>query len=211
MKKSEQVFSSFIRNSDFLNDLECVLSFDKDKIELFSDIMIRSKYRSYYFYNMSKFIADTKTSQEKSLSILRILDYFAYTIIPKHNKEDILQALDELFESRVDLSNLEFIINKFNENSIREKLKILDLIDDEIGTINPHFKNITFNIQNRFVMKDNEIIYRLPIATVEFNITKENDSKYIMELLGEDIDQLINGLKDIQKKLIKISIEEKGG
>jgi low affinity Fe/Cu permease len=205
MKKSELIFSPYLRHPGFFDDIEKILSFNKDEILSLLQNYLRSKYRSYYFLNIDKFAAAMQLSNNDAISIIRIFDYFAFQVIPKYDKKEITSALEDILPQAENLENYEIIIDKFKLNETREILQVLDLIDDEIGNINPHFRNITYNIQNRLVFKDIMIVKKIPIVTMEFNTTDDSNIKCIMELLEEDIDKLIKGLKNIKNKLSKMS------
>lgn len=203
MKKSELIFSPYLRHPGFFDDIEKILSFNKDEILSLLQNYLRSKYRSYYFVNIDKFATALQLSTNDAISIIRIFDYFAFQVVPKYDKKEIISALEELLSEKANLENYEIIIDKFMINETQEILQVLDLIDDEIGNINPHFRNITYNIQNRLVFKDTMIVKKIPVVTMEFNTSNDSNTKCVMELLDEDIDRLIEGLKSIKSKLKK--------
>jgi len=205
MKKSELIFSPYLRHPGFFDDIEKILSFNKDEILSLLQNYLRSKYRSYYFVNIDKFTTALQLSTNDAISIIRIFDYLAFQVVPKYDKKEIISALEELLSEKTNLENYEIIIDKFKISETQEILQVLDLIDDEIGNINPHFRNITYNIQNRLVFKDTMIVKKIPIVTMEFNTSNDSNPKCVLELLDEDIDRLIEGLKSIKSKFKKMS------
>ncbi len=181
-----------------MKDLEFSLNLSQDDLQSILDVYLKSKYRTYYHYhnNLKQFAKKINLSPDEAHKVIHVLDYFAYRIVSEHEIQDILAALDEIGLKKSDkLVNFLQTLKK-----AKKTLEILDLIDDEVGTINPHFHNLTFNIQNRIVLKDNKVIENLPIVLLQIN-TSQNDSDNIIELLNDDLDSLIDGLNEIKKKL----------
>ena len=196
MKKSELIFGQLVNRPNFMKDLEFSLNLSQDDLQSILDVYLKSKYRTYYHDNLKKFAKKINLSVDEALKVVHVLDYFAYRIVSEHEIKDILSALDEIGLKKSDkLVNFLQTLKK-----AKKTLEILDLIDDEVGTINPHFHNLTFNIQNRIVLKDNKVIENLPIVLLQIN-TSQNDSDNIIELLNDDLDSLIDGLNEIKKKL----------
>ena len=196
MKKSELIFGLLVNRSHFMKDLEFSLNLSQDDLQSILDVYLKSKYRTYYHVNLKQFAKKINLSPDEAHKIIHVLDYFAYRIVSEHEIKDILSALDEIGLKKSDkLVNFLQTLKK-----AKKTLEILDLIDDEVGTINPHFHNLTFNIQNRIVLKDNKVIENLPIVLLQIN-TSQNDSDNIIELLNDDLDSLIDGLNEIRKKL----------
>ena len=189
MKKSELIFGKLANSPPFMKDLEFSLNLTQDNLQSILDVYLKSKYRNYYHHNLKKFAKKINLSVDEALKVVHVLDYFAYRIVPEYEIKDIISSLNEIGLKSDNLVNFLQTLKK-----AKKTLEILDLIDDEIGTINPHFHTLTFNIQNRIVLKDNKIIETLPIVLLKIN--NEN-----IELLNDDLDTLIDGLNEIKKKL----------
>lgn len=198
MEKPELIFGNFADSKSFIRDLHIFLESSQEELELIVDTFLKSKYRYYYHYRLKEFSNIINSSIEDAHKILHLLDLFAYTTVKKYEVDIILSAIEHLTSEKS--NNMADFLNKLKDNEIQERLKTLDLIDDEIGTINPHYRTITFNIQNRIVVKDKEVIANIPIVTLQVNTTgKEKDNA--IELTYDDLDKLIKELNEVKKRV----------
>ena len=148
MKKLELIFGQLTNSLSFMKDLEFSLNLPQDNLQSILDIYLKSKYRAYYHDNLKQFSKKINLSVDEALKVIHVLDYFAYRVVPENEIQDILSALNEIGLKKSD--NLVNFLETLKK--AKKTLEILDLIDDEVGTINPHFRNLTFNIQNRIVL-----------------------------------------------------------
>lgn len=197
MKKSEILFGNFATNSAFIRDMNFLADTPQDVLDFALDIFLKSKYRSYYHIYIKKFAKNIKLTTEDAHTFLHLLFYFGYVVVPKYEVPEIILALREIVSDKAD--NLNSFLTKLKDKKTQEIFEILDLVDDEIGDINPHYENVTFNLQNRIVLRENKIIKNLPIITLQF-ITSEEDGNNILELLEDDLDSLIEKLNDLKQK-----------
>ncbi len=201
MKKAELVFGKYSQNPPFLKDLKSMLSLSKESMENILDVYLSSEYRMYYHRHVDKFSEKTGLETTFAHTLTHLLDLFAYLIVPKDDVDNIIEALKEI--EIFDNHNLEIaepFLSKLKDDETQKILDTLDLIDDEIGGINPRFSNITYNIQNRVVIKNDKIIKRFPVATIHLD-TMEDDS-LILEVLEDDIDSIMETLEQIKKHLL---------
>ena len=82
---------------------------------------------------------------------------------------------------------------------------MLRLIDDEIGTLNPHFDNLTYSIQERIVVQNDKIIKKIPLVLLKIDVSDNSDKSVAIELLEDDLDKLIEGLGEVKKTLKLLS------
>ena len=205
MKKSELIFGRLSSNPGFLSDLSFFVDLSKEKLDQGLEVFLNSKYRFSCHNDLDSFAENLDLSLEKAHAVTHLIDILAYQLIPKYEIKDIVVAINELTQDKA--VNVEYILNKLKSSEVKEILDIMDLVDDEIGTINPHFKNITYNIQERIVVKDDKIIKKIAIVLLKIDVGDKEKSIGI-EFLGDDLDKLINGLGNIKKKLNLLSVRE---
>ena len=127
-----------------------------------------------------------------------MLDFFSYTIIPQYEINDIVKALNEITEKKFTLKKF---IEKLKNKKTQDILRELDLIDDEIGNINPHYEEIEYSIQERKVLKDNKVLKSFPVIILQIITSSEESNKNVIELLEDDLDHIIDEFNDIKRKL----------
>ncbi len=198
MKKSELIFRNLSKEVAFIEDISFMLSIPENKLLDVLDVYLQSQYRAYYHKHLGKFSDKIKLPIDDAHSLILLLDLLAYRIVPKHEVKDVLSALNEMTDKKAEV--LRNFLNKLKEKSTQEILENLDLIDNEIGNLNPHIRDIEFNLQNRVVLKGNTIIKKIPVVTLQL-ITNNNKDKNIVELLEDDLDNLIKGLNEVKEKL----------
>lgn len=196
MKKSEEIFSSLAINLGFKKDI-LFLNTLSDKLGHILDIYLDSKYRNYYHYG-NKFAKLIDVEEKDSHRIWHTLDFLCYSIIPDHETNDIIEALNEITGEKL---NLKGFIEKLKDEQTQNILKELDLIDDEIGTINPKYIKLNYNIQERKVLKDNKVIKSFPLVTLQIVTSKEEPDEFVVELLEEDLNRIIEDFNEIKRKL----------
>lgn len=196
MKKSEEIFNSLAINLGFKKDV-LFLNTLSDKLGHILDIYLDSKYRDYYHYG-NKFAKLIDVDEKDSHRIWHLLDFLCYTIIPDYETKDIVEALNEITEKKLDLNKF---FEKLKDEKTQNILKELDLIDDEIGNINPQYVRLEYNIQERKILKDNRVIKSLPLVTLQIITSKDEPDEFVVELIEEDLDRIIDDFNGIKRKL----------
>lgn len=198
MKKSELIFGSLRDNVSFIESIKYLSNLSENELLSIQKAYLESKYRYYYHDHPDKFLEITDLSFKEAHGLFHLIDLLSYRIIPNHSVQDIILAMNELISEKV--NNLGGFLKRFKSKATQEVLKNLDLIDDEIGSTNPHFGFVSYTIQNRMIFKNNKIIERLPIVLLKIETSKD-DNFDVIEFLEDDIDSLVEELSEIKKKL----------
>lgn len=202
MKQSEKVFGRLASNPSFKKDI-LFLNKLSNKFDQILKTYLKSQYREFFHYG-DEFAKLIDLPIKDSHRLWHLLDLFGYSIVPNYETDDIIEALNEITEIKLSLKTF---IEKLKDEKSQDLLKELDLINDEIGKINPHYAKLIFNIQERKVFKDNKVIKNFPIITLQIATSSEESDENVFELLEEDVDRIIDEFNDIKRKL-KILKEE---
>ena len=198
MKKSEKIFGNLVNNPSFKSDISLLNQLLSNKLEQILKIYLKSKYRGYYHNYGDKFATLIDIPIRDSHKLWHLLDFFSYTIIPQYEINDIVKALNEITEKKFTLKKF---IEKLKNKKTQDILRELDLIDDEIGNINPHYEEIEYSIQERKVLKDNKVLKSFPVIILQIITSSEESNKNVIELLEDDLDHIIDEFNDIKRKL----------
>ena len=198
MKKSEKIFGNLVNNPSFQSDILLLNQLLSNKLEQILKIYLKSKYRGYYHNYGDKFATLIDIPIRDSHKLWHLLDFFSYTIIPQYEINDIVKALNEITEKKFTLKKF---IEKLKNKKTQDILRELDLIDDEIGNINPHYEEIEYSIQERKVLKDNKVLKSFPVIILQIITSSEESNKNVIELLEDDLDHIIDEFNDIKRKL----------
>lgn len=197
METAKKVFRNLASDQTFINDI-LLLNKLSDKLNQILDTYLDSKYRDYYHDLAEKFTDLIGLSKKDSHIIWHLLDFFSYRVIPENELQDIEVALNEITD---DKSKLSGFLEKLKDEKTQNKLNELDLIDDEIGNVNPHYKTIEYSLQDRKVIKDNKLLSNFPVVTMRIITSKEELDENVIELLEDDVDKLITKLNNIKKEI----------
>ena len=85
----------------------------------------------------------------------------------------------------------------------------MDLIDDQIGLINPHMPRINYYLDQRVVFHKEEIINKFSVILFQLKTRHNPEKDLVFELTEYDIDHFINRLTLIKKELEKLSSQTK--
>ena len=198
MKKSEKIFGNLVNKPSFKSDILLLNQLLSNKLEQILKIYLKSKYRGYYHNYGDKFATLIDIPIRDSHKLWHLLDFFSYTIIPQYEINDIVKALNEITEKKFTLKKF---IEKLKNKKTQDILRELDLIDDEIGNINPHYEEIEYSIQERKVLKDNKVLKSFPVIILQIITSSEESNKNVIELLEDDLDHIIDEFNDIKRKL----------
>ncbi|HKJ69620.1 MAG TPA: hypothetical protein VKA68_16810 [bacterium] len=203
MNDFEKVFGKYANSKVFLNDLEDFLTLTANKKEKLLSAFISSEYRTYYCLHSRNLAELLEVEDEKAHSIYHVFDFIAYKILKDNTVEEIIAAFNSKDYNKKDISSTGIILQKLDSPELEEQLTNLDIIDDEIGAINPHWPLIEFHIDTRAIYKAGRIIKTLPLALIQFKARHDDENKITMELTADDIDLIIDSLTDIKQKLLE--------
>ena len=199
MEKSQLVFGSLINNDAFKKSIKLLSSLSEGKLLSIQKTYLESKYRTYYHDHLDKFSKTIDLSLPETHALIHTIDFLAYRIVQDYSVQDIISAISELISENAE--QLNSFLKNFKKKTTQEILENLDLIDDEIGTINPHFDDIRHNIQSRAIIKNGKVIDEIPIIQLQID-TSENNESIAIELIEDDLDKLIAKLNGIKQELI---------
>ena len=200
MNISEVMLAPFQDNPFFHRDITYIARLPKDSLENIIKIYLKSKYRRYYFLHIEEFVRVTNLSTMNSRRLLQLIDYFAYSLSPNFETEEIISALQGIYDKDdKETGNIQYFLEVLKKEETRKKLDILDKIDDQIGNVNPHFRAMSYNIEKRIIKDGKETIQILPIATLK--IENSEDKETVVEFLNDDIEKVINIMTTIKKEL----------
>lgn len=206
MKQSELIFGSLGDNISFIESIKYLSNLSENELLSIQKVYLESKYRYYYHDHVDKFVKRTNLSFKEAHGLFHLIDLLSYRIVPNHSVHDIILALSELISEKI--INLDGFLKRFKSKATQEVLKNLDLIDDEIGSTNPHFDFVSYTIQNRIIFKNDKIIEKLPIVLLKISTSKD-DNLDVIEFLEDDIDRIVEELSEIKKKLNLLKEGEK--
>lgn len=205
MKVSEKVFRNLVNNPGFKEDLLAVNG-DTEKLISGLDVFVKSEYRYFYHDRISKFADKADLPIEEAHRVWHVIDMFGYSIVPRFDVETICKAIEEFIGEK---NNLRVFIEKLKDEKTQNLLSEIDLVDDEIGNITPQITGLQYHLQDRKVFKENKIIRSFPVTSVKIICDSEDSKEYVFELLEDDLDDMIEGLSEIKKKLNIMKGEKK--
>jgi len=197
-KKS--VFGQLVNSQNFLQALELLLNLSEEAQSRLFDAYISSEYRNYYCIRSERLARIIGTGASEAHDIFHVFDFLAFKILPENEPEEVVQALNSLKFDAGKSARLKTVLIKLYAPETLNKLKILDLIDDEIGAINL-LPRITYHIDQRIVLQDDKIIKTLPMVIMQFTARHSNMNKLTFELTGEEIELLAEQLLAIKNQL----------
>ncbi|MCH8018310.1 hypothetical protein IH785_00525 [candidate division KSB1 bacterium] len=199
MEKSQLVFGSLINNDAFKKSIMLLSSLSEGKLLSIQKTYLESKYRTYYHDHLDKFSKKIDLSLPETHTLIHAIDFLAYHIVQDYSVQDIISAISELISENAE--QLNSFLKNFKKKTTQEILENLDLIDDEIGTINPHFDDIRYNIQSRAIIKNRKVIDEIPVIQLQIDTSEKNES-IVIEFIEDDLDKLITKLNGIKQELI---------
>ena len=196
MKTAGKVFRNLVENELFKEDILFLNKFNMLNQAL--DIYLQSEYRNYYHDNDKAFSKKINASIEDAHRLWHLIDFFSYTISPKFDSNTISKAVEELIGIKPKLKKF---LKRLEEKQTQELLDEIDLIGDEIGNVNPRFKEIEYNIQERKVFKDDKVIKSFQVISLKIITNDEESNNNTFEILENDLDYIIEGFNNMKKKL----------
>lgn len=201
MQNQKNIFEQFANVPDFLHGMELLLNLSEESQSKLLGVYISSEYRNYYCVHSEKFAKILDLQIDEAHDIFHVFDFLAYRVLPKNEPEEIVQALISLKFDAEKSARLKTVLIKLCDSGTQNTLKNLDLIDDEIGAINPHLPRITYHIDQRLVLRDDKIIKTFPIVIMQFKTRHQNNNKVIFELTGDEIELLADQISAIKNQL----------
>ena len=204
MEIAEKIFGRLIKNDEFLQNLKLFIELPETTQQKLFDAYIASPYRRYFCLNSEKLASILDIDENTAHGVFHIFEFLVYNILPKNNPEEIVEAFRSLKFDDKHLTKTKKILIQLKESGTQRKLTILDLIDDEIGKINPHLPRIDYQIDQRLIIENNEIVDVLPVIIFQLRTRHRSENRIAFELTKEDIENLINKFTSIRKQLDKI-------
>jgi len=203
MKSDEKIFGNLIKQSEFLQELKALFNLPKTTQQKLFETYISAPYRLYYCKHSDELAAIINTEDNVAHRLFHIFDFLAYNILSSNEPDEVIESLKPIF-GNVDFEAIKEIFIQLKDQKTRNRLNIIDLIDDQIGLINPHMARIDYHLDQRIVFHKEEVVNKLPVILFQLKTRHEPEKKLVFELTEYDIDPFIRKLNSIKQELEKM-------
>lgn len=200
MEISKEVFGQLADSQQFLNHLRRFVQLSDNTLQKFFDAYISSPYRLYYCHHSDELSKIIELEEGVAHDLFHVFDLLVYRILLTNEPIKVIEALEEIAFENTNYNAVKKIFEMLNVDETKQKLREIDLIDDQIGVVNAHMPQINYHIDQRIVFDKGKIIAKLPIVLFQFR-EKHEDKNFVFELTAQDIDSLVNRLGSIKDEL----------
>lgn len=204
MEIAEKILGRLIKHEEFLQSLKSFIELPEATQQKLFETYVSSPYRRYFCLNSEKLASILEIEDDTAHDMFHIFEFLTYNVLTNNNPEEIVEALKSLNLDHKHLIKTKKIFIQLKESEIQRKLKKLDLIDDEIGKINPHLPRINFQIDQRFIIDKGEIVDVLPVIIFQLKSRHQSDDHMAFELTEDEVENMANKFASIKKQLDKI-------